>query len=263
MPAHDLALLENTVREAGQIACTFAKGTNKVWSKANDSPVTEADLAVNTYLEEHLRSARPDYGWLSEESEDDTARLAASRVFVVDPIDGTRAFVAGEETWAHSIAVVENGAPIAAVVYLPMKNELYAARQGAGATRNGTRIRAKIRDKIEGAEILASRPAFDPKHWRGSTPDIKRVFRPSIAYRICLVAEGRYDGMLTVRDSWEWDVAAGALIASEAGATVTDMKANKLTFNNAHPAAQGVLVAAEPLHQNLAGQLLSEPARSP
>lgn len=262
MPERDLALLQGAARDAGQIACDYANGSNKVWSKANETPVTEADLAVNRFLEDRLRTARPDYGWLSEESDDDAARLSADRLFVVDPIDGTRAFVAGETSWAHSIAVVERGVPIAAVVYLPMKDRLYGAAAGSGATCNGTPIRANQRHEIDGAEILASRPAFDPKHWRGAVPNVKRVFRPSIAYRICLVAEGRYDGMLTVRDSWEWDVAAGALIATEAGAEATNLHGDPLTFNNAHPAAKGVLVAAAPLHNALAGQLMAESART-
>lgn len=262
MPARELALLEETVREAGQIACEFAQGSNKVWSKDNDTPVTEADLAVNDYLHSRLRAARPEYGWLSEESEDDGSRLDKDRVFVVDPIDGTRAFVAGETNWAHSVAVVERGVPLAGAVYLPMKDRIYTAARGVGAWCNGTPIRAVERLDMEGAQILASRPAFDPKHWRGDVPNVKRVFRSSIAYRICLVAEGRFDGMLTVRDSWEWDIAAGALIATEARAQATDLRAEPLTFNNPHPVAAGVLVAADPLHKNLAGQLSVEPARS-
>lgn len=262
MPESDLALLGDAAREAGRIALGYSRGENRVWSKGKDDPVSEADIAVDTYLRETLTAARPDYGWLSEETEDDLARLKARRVFVVDPIDGTRAFVAGETTWAHSLAVVENGRPVAAVVYLPMKDRLYAAAKGAGATLNGAPIRASGKRGINGATVLASRPVMEDRHWRDGVPPVTRVFRPSLAYRICLVAEGRYDGMLTIRDSWEWDIAAGALIAAEAGAVVSDAQGRPLRFNNPRPMTPGVLAAGPVLHEKLAGRLVSEPARN-
>lgn len=262
MPAHDLRLIEDAAREAGRIACGFAAGKNRVWSKGKDDPVSEADIAVDDFLRERLTASRPEYGWLSEESEDNAARLEAERVFIVDPIDGTRAFVAGERTWAHSIAVIDNGRPIAAAVYLPMKDRLYAAARGMGATLNGSPIRTSLRDRLDGATLLASRPALDAHHWEGAAPPVTRVFRPSLAYRICLVAEGRYDGMLTIRDSWEWDIAAGALIAAEAGARVTDIRSRPLRFNNRHPATRGILAAGPAMHEKLAGRLAAEPARN-
>ncbi len=255
MPERDLALLIDAAREAGKIATGFANGENRVWEKAPDDPVSEADHAVNAYFHEHLRTARPDYGWLSEETDDDSARLDAERVFVVDPIDGTRAFIAGEKTWAHSVAVVERGEPLAAVVYLPMLDRLYAAVRGSGATMNADTIGPSQTSDLDGATVLASRPAFDEKYWSDGVPPIKRMFRPSLAYRLCLVAEGRFDAMLTLRDSWEWDLAAGALIASEAGAQVTDRYGQALGFNSATPKTKGVLAAAPGLHRELAGRL--------
>ncbi len=262
MPERDLALLAEAALEAGRIATGFAEGQNRVWSKGHDDPVSEADMAVDTYLRETLLAARPDYGWLSEETEDDKARLKARRVFVVDPIDGTRSFVAGERTWAHSLAVLENGKPVAGLVYLPMRDRLYAATPGAGATLNGAPIRATGKQRLDGATLLASRPVMDERYWRDGVPPLTRVFRPSLAYRLCLVAEGRYDGMLTIRDSWEWDIAAGALIAAEAGAVVTDARGAPLVFNNAHPQAPGVMAAGPELHRTLAGRLVAEPARN-
>ncbi|MEM6825704.1 MAG: 3'(2'),5'-bisphosphate nucleotidase CysQ [Pseudomonadota bacterium] len=262
MPESDLELLTAAAQAAGQIASDYAAGENRVWSKGADDPVSDADLAVNQYLHDFLRAARPSYGWLSEESEDDPSRCAANRVFVVDPIDGTRAFVAGEATWAHSLAVVEHGRPVTAVVYLPMKDKLYSAQRGGGARKNGQRITATRTSEIADATLLASRPALDPKHWHGSPPEVTRVFRPSIAYRICLVAEGRYDGMLTIRETWEWDSAGGALIAAEAGAVVSDGCGAALRFNNPHPTTQGILVAGAALHQKLADRLACEPVRN-
>ena len=262
MPAPDLALLVEAAREAGRIAVGYAAGENRVWSKGKDDPVTEADLAVDRFLRESLTGQRQGYGWLSEESEDDPSRLAAERVFVVDPIDGTRSFIAGERSWAHSLAVVDHEGPRAAVVYLPMKDRLYAAARGGGATLNGEPIRTSGREALDGATLLAPKAVLEPRFWGGNVPPVSRVFRPSLAYRICLVGEGRYDGMLTIRDSWEWDVAAGTLIAAEAGARVTDARGQPLVFNNPRPTTRGVLAAGPRLHEKLAGRLVSEPARN-
>lgn len=261
MPGDDLALLEDAARAAGRIATRFALGANKVWQKAPNDPVSEADIAVDRFLFDKLTSSRPDYGWLSEETEDSETRLHRDRVFVVDPIDGTRAFVAGEQTWAHSVAVVEHGVPVAGVVYLPMKEKLYAASSGRGATLNGKPIANSERRTLEDATVLASRPNFGAEHWRDGVPPMVRHFRPSLAYRLCLVAEGRFDAMLTLRDSWEWDIAAGALIAAEAGALVTDRFSRRLSFNNTRPMTAGVIAAAPALHGKVTGRL-REPTRN-
>ena len=259
MPAHDLALLIDAARAAGEIARGYFDGANKVWDKGRDDPVSEADFAVDTYLRKTLTAARPDYGWLSEETEDTPDRLTKSRLFVVDPIDGTRAFVAGEATWAHSIAVVENGRAVAGAVFLPIKDRLYAACAGDGATLNGAPLSASPTVRATDAKVLASRPALEPRHWPGGVPEFRRHFRPSLAYRLSLVGEGRFDAMLTLRDSWEWDIAAGALIAPEAGATVTDRRGAPLRFNNPHPVTPGVLAAAPGVHADLIRHL-TEPA---
>ncbi|MEM0947021.1 MAG: 3'(2'),5'-bisphosphate nucleotidase CysQ [Pseudomonadota bacterium] len=255
MPEHDLDLLKRIATGAGHIARGFFEGANRVWEKGHDDPVSEADLAVDTYLRETLLAARPDYGWLSEETADTHNRLGARRLFIVDPIDGTRAFVAGEASWAHSLAVVEDGDPIAAVVFLPMKSRVYAAARNGGATCNGAPITASSMPNADGARVLASRPTFQDRFWKDGAPPIERHFRPSLAYRMSLVAEGRFDGMITLRDSWEWDIAAGALIAAEAGALVSDRHGCPLRFNNPNPKTPGVLAAARGLHADLADRL--------
>ncbi len=250
MPARDdLDLLIRAAQEAGRIASGFAGDTARKWDKPdNAGPVTEADLAVNDMLTERLRMARPDYGWLSEESEDDAARLSADRVFIIDPIDGTRSFIEGSDTWAHSLAIAEQGRVIAAVIYLPLRDKLYAASAGQGATLNGMPIRASGRAGVEGARVLAARPTLDQHHWQDGAPGFKRSYRPSLAYRLSLVAEGRYDAMLTLRESWEWDIAAGALILEEAGAVASDRTGAGLRFNNARPLLNGVVAAAPGVH---------------
>jgi myo-inositol-1(or 4)-monophosphatase len=141
LPAHDLPLLIDAARMAGRVATSYVGTTAARWDKPGGAgPVTEADLAVNTLLEATLRQARPDYGWLSEESDDNALRLSQDRVFIIDPIDGTRSFVEGSDTWAHSIAVAEHGQITAAVVYLPLLDRLYAASLGGGARLNNAPI---------------------------------------------------------------------------------------------------------------------------
>ena len=164
-----------------------------------------------------LMGARPTYGWLSEETQDDATRLTKDRCFIIDPIDGTRSFMAGEKTWSHSIAVVENGQVIAGVVYLPATNVMYRAARGAGAFVGDTRMQEQGVDHIENARILANRAVMTSGHWRdGAAPGFNRHHRPSLAYRMAAVAEGKFDGMITLRPTWEWDVAAGVLMVEEA-----------------------------------------------
>ncbi|KIC45240.1 inositol monophosphatase [Ruegeria sp. ANG-S4] len=257
MPATDLPLLIDAAKQAGRIATRFSGPQAQRWDKPDGAgPVTEADLAVNTMLERELRTARPDYGWLSEETEDTEDRLHRDRVFIIDPIDGTRSFAEGSRTWAHSIAVADSGEITAAVVYLPARDLLYAAARGQGATLNGEDICVSNPGIMSEAEVLAAKPNLNPRHWRsGSVPEFQRVYRPSLAYRMALVAQGRFDGMLTLRPSWEWDIAAGDLILREAGGLCTDRWGGALRFNNPHPRLNGVVAAGPDLHPQLFSRL--------
>ncbi len=249
MPANDLALLTEVALAAGEEARRFFGGRNESWEKPDGAgPVTEADLAVDALLNRHLLAERPGYGWLSEETEDSAERLNHDRVFVVDPIDGTRSFKQGSRTWAHSIAVVENGIATAGVVYLPMRDMLFSAAAGQGAFLNGEPLRVAGRSDLQEADFLAARPALDQRHWAASPPDFTRSYRPSLAYRMALVAQGRFDGMITLRRAWEWDIAAGDIIQREAGAISSDRTGAPLRFNNAHPTLDGVVAANAALH---------------
>lgn len=249
MPEPDLALLTEAAREAGRIALRYWRQSPKVWDKGGEhGPVTEADLAVNDMLKSRLLAARPGYGWLSEETPDDAARLTNETVFIIDPIDGTRAFVAGEENFAHSLAVAHRGRVVAGVVFLPAIDRLYAASLDQGPTLNGAPITASQRDTLTGADILTTKPSLAPEKWPGGVPEVTRHFRASLAYRLCLAAEGRFDGMITLRPAWEWDIAAGGLIAERAGLTVTDRMGTALTFNTAGAKADGVLALPKGPH---------------
>jgi myo-inositol-1(or 4)-monophosphatase len=242
LPARDLALLTDAAREAGRIALRYWRREPKVWDKGGEhGPVTEADLAVNDMLKARLSEARPDYGWLSEETPDDPARLACETVFIIDPIDGTRAFIAGEETFAHSLAVAHKGRVTTGVVFLPALDRIYVASESSPPLKDGVAIVASGRGQLEGANILTTKVNMQPEKWPGGVPEITRHFRASLAYRLCLAAEGRFDGMLTLRPAWEWDIAAGSLIAEKAGAVVTDQRGAALRFNTASALADGLL----------------------
>lgn len=258
MQESDLELLIRVAREAGELALDYAGPSLSVTEKPDGAgPVTNADFAVDALLKERLLTARPGYGWLSEETPDSADRLETARTFIVDPIDGTRAYISGSKDWAHSVAVVERGRVLAGIVYLPARGALYAAEAGQGATRNGEQLQCSIPDSIENSTVLTTRPTLAPEHWLGNeTPAFEHHFRSSLAWRFCLVAEGRFDAMLTLRPAWEWDIAAGALIAAEAGCAVTDRTGAALLLNRPTPLADGVIAAAPALHAEISGRLL-------
>ena len=257
MPENDRTLLIDAARSAGEIATAFWRQSPKTWEKDDGAgPVTEADLAVNDMLKDRLTAARPSYGWLSEETQDNSDRLSHDRVFIIDPIDGTRSFVAGEKTWSHSLAVAEGGRVVAGVVFLPLRDKLYTASEHGGAFLNGEPICVSGQAQLSGATLLSARANLHASHWQGGAPPVSRQFRTSLAYRLALVAEGRFDAMLGLRDTWEWDVAAGTLIATEAGARVTDRHGAPPVFNNARPLLSGILAATSAVHEGLMHRLI-------
>ncbi|WP_054006028.1 3'(2'),5'-bisphosphate nucleotidase CysQ [Cypionkella psychrotolerans] len=251
MPAHDLALLTEAARAAGEVAMRYWKNAPKAWDKADASPVTEADLACNDLIQGILRRARPSYGWLSEETPDDTARLDTEYQFIIDPIDGTRAFIAGEKHFSHSLAVAHNGRITAAVVYLPALDKLYTATEYGPALCDGQLITCSQRSLADDPNILTSKNSLDPQNWPNGLPSFQRSFRASLAYRLCLVADGSFDGMITFMDAWEWDIAAGSLIAARAGAKVTDRHGLALDFNATGAQSAGAFACAPLLHDDL------------
>ena len=245
MPESDLALLIRAAEEAGRIALRHRDaGLDPVMKADGAGPVTAADLEVDRTLRAALTAARPEYGWLSEETPDDALRLGTARQFIVDPIDGTRAFIEGSRDWATSLAVAEGGRIVAGAVFLPDRGALYAATEGGGATLNGAPIRASAEAEPGRATVLANKGSVEARHWPRGLPPFRRTFRSSLAYRLCLVAEGRFDAMVSLRPTWEWDIAAGALIVAEAGGRASAPDGAPLVFND--PGAQsrrGILAA--------------------
>ena len=246
-PRDDLALITDAALSAGQSALQFFRSDFKRWEKDGGAgPVTEADLTVDAELGSLLRAARPDYGWLSEES-NAKGWQDRSRIFVIDPIDGTRSFIEGSRTWAISIAVIENGHPIAAVVHLPAREMTYAAAIHAGATKNGDPIAASNASNAEEAHFLSAKVNFQPERWAKPIIAPRISFRSSLAYRMALVAEGRFDAMVTLRRTWDWDVAAGTLLVTEAGGNVRVPKGTAPSFGNAERSQPGLLAGSKPL----------------
>jgi myo-inositol-1(or 4)-monophosphatase len=253
--ATDLALVEDAVREAGHIARGFFGGSYKRWSKAQGSPVCEADLAVDRFLREHLCAARPDYGWLSEETDDDAARLTAGSVFVVDPIDGTVAFLKNRPHFTICAAVVREGRPVMGVVYNPMLEECFTARAGEGAYLNGHRIHASARTELEGCRLLADKAMLAHEAWEEPPnrpwPPMEIETRNSIAYRLALVANGSFDAMLALSPKRDWDLAAADIVLGEAGGVVTAHDGSVLRYNGADAVQPSVVGAGPALHERL------------
>lgn len=243
----DLALIEAAAREVGEVACELRDAGLQIWDKGG-TPVTNADLRVDQMLREHLGAARPDYGWLSEETADDAARLSVKRIFVVDPIDGTVAYMKHRPWWAVSIAVVEDGRPIAGVVHAPSLKETYVAVKGKGATLNGESIQASDVADIEDCAMLGDAKMFLHPDWPRAWPSMKVETRNSIAYRMCLVASGAFDAAIALSAKNEWDLAAADLICSEAGALATDHLGRAFIYNDPNPRAPSLICAAPALH---------------
>ena len=235
----DLPLLEAAARAAGRLMMAMRAGVS-VRRKPDGSPVTDADLACDALLKRDLIAARPGYGWLSEETADDPARLDAERVFIVDPIDGTTAYIKGRPWFAVSLAVVEAGRSIAGVVYAPELGELYAAEAGGGARLNGAAIHTVDRAEIAGCSVVGDPGQFPAEAW----PAISVTRRNALAYRLALVAAGRFDAAISVTPKREWDIAAGVLIAQEAGAAATDREGRPLRFNNPEARCPGMVACA-------------------
>lgn len=245
---NDLDLITEAARTVGEVARTLLAQGLTSWAKEGGSPVTNADIEVDSLLKAMLLQARPEYGWLSEETADDPARLDRRRLFVVDPIDGTVAFMKNKPWWSVSIAVVEDGMPIAAVVHAPELDETFEATLGGGARLNGAAIRCSSTALVENSAMLGDARMFSHPAWRTPWPPMRIETRNSIAYRLCLVADGRFDAALALSAKSEWDLAAADLIRSEAGAALTDHKGRGFSYNKPVPLMPSLICAAPALH---------------
>jgi myo-inositol-1(or 4)-monophosphatase len=252
--------MRDSALAAGTLALKYkhrAEG-NKSWDKGGDSPVTEADLAVNSLLAEKLLKARPNYGWLSEETADVLSARQKQRVWVVDPIDGTRAFMRENDPyWCTAMAVVENGIAVAGVIYAPMFGELYEARLGGGAFLNGDPISVSQKAEETGARLITNRTLVEHPNWPEKWPDVE-VSDPipnATLYRMALVAAGKWDATLALFRKFDWDLAPGAILLTEAGGNVSTHIGEELRFNRQVPAQRSMVVAGKGLHPLLIERL--------
>jgi myo-inositol-1(or 4)-monophosphatase len=245
----DLELLLAAAREAGELALTYYQRDPRVWPKGT-SVVSEADLALDRLLTERLRAARPDYGWLSEETADEPARLGVTRIFVVDPIDGTRSFLEGGREWTISLAVVEAGRPVAAALFAPVLDQMHVAERGAGARRNGVRLAVSNRADLAGARLAGPRRYIRPLAASAGMPGSAIRFVPSLAYRVALVAAGELDVAIADIGSHDWDVAAADLLVHEAGGTMTDFSGRTIRYNAPEPRHPPLIAANDRLRSS-------------
>jgi len=241
----DLQLIRAAALEAGALALALREDKLRIWSKAGGSPVTDADLKVDRMLREKLTAARPDYGWLSEETADDASRLERRRVFVVDPIDGTVAYMKQRPWFSVSIAVVQDGRPVAGVVHAPAVTETYEASADGPALVNGVPIHASACQGLEGCNLLGDKSTLVPPLW----PQMQVETRNSVAYRICLVAAGAFDAAVALTSKCDWDLAAADLIARRAGAEVTDAEGRAFAYNLPEVTKPSLVCAPASLHR--------------
>lgn len=253
--ATDHALLLDVVREAGALALSYFRTDVESWDKSPDNPVSEADLAVDKLLRDTLMAARPAYGWLSEETADTPDRRTKSHVWIVDPIDGTRAFLRGTPQFAVSAALVVDGHPVIGAVFNPAQDELFEAVRGGGARLNGTPITVSACTDPTTARLLASKSTFRAHNWPEVVDGAEFHFVNSMAYRMAVVANGRFDATITTTNKSEWDIAAAHLIIEEAGGSVTNVDGTPITYNRKHVHHDNVLCAGKKLHDLLVAGL--------
>lgn len=245
----DLALLKEVAREAGELSLEWLRRGAKTWDKSANNPVTEADIAVNDLIAKRLRGARPEYGWLSEETKDNPLDRTQDKVWVVDPIDGTKAFVKGDTGFCVAIARIDAGQPVAGVVYNPNFDELLHARLHGGAFLNDRPIRVTQTSKV-GCRMVGQPDVFARADAGTRWPGMELIapMPNAIAWRLCLVAAGRWDAAVALNPKNDWDLAAAVLLVREAGGIATDRDGKHLVFNQASVLQRGVVAAGAVLH---------------
>lgn len=248
----DAQLLFNVVKQAGELGLRMSKMSVKRWTKPDGSQVTEGDLAINALFEEELRPKR-DYGWLSEETPDDHVRLKSERLWVIDPIDGTSAFIQHRNEWCVAAALVEHGRPVIAAVYRPVKEEFFSAVVGRGALLNGERLTIADSADLKGAHIAGNRKALSALEHAGIHGDNSGSL--PLQMRLAAVAAGRIDGAVSIGKRNDWDLAAGELLVIEAGGAVSGTSGEGYIYNRPEPWQQGLVAAGAKRHAALIANL--------
>ena len=250
----DAELLHTAVREAGLLARSLFQQKIKGWTKSDGSPVTEADLAVDKMLKARLNDERPDYGWLSEETPDTPERLKRRQVWIVDPIDGTRAFAQGGDEWCIAVALLVDGRPHLAAIYRPMVEDFYAAEHGRGARLNGKKLQVGTASDLAGARVLGNASALKQLQEKAPVEAVPSGNTP-LAMRLARVAEGQLDAALSTMPKHDWDLAAVDLLVHEAGGAVTGLNGKVFTYNRAETRQANYVATSQTLHATILEQL--------
>ncbi len=246
-----LTTAREAVHQAGEKLRSYYTSQYTIRHKSGGNPVTSADIEANHVLQDALLGAFPESGWLSEESSDDGERLRKEWVWIVDPLDGTLEFIRGIDEFAVSVALVQDGTPVVAVIYNPAIGSMSHCRRGSGTFRNGQPAHVSDRSELDGATVVASRSEtrrglFDSFE---DTLEIKPT--GSIAHKLAEVAGGRADLTVSLAPKNEWDICAGVLLAEEAGARVTDLDGRPFVFNQPDTLRNGVIAANPSLYPEL------------
>jgi myo-inositol-1(or 4)-monophosphatase len=248
----ELTLAKKAARVAGEILRGhWRRGGYEIGSKGVDNPVTAADLEADRALKRLLHDPFPEYGWLSEETVDNDARLKCRRVWIVDPLDGTKEFINGIPEFSVAIALVEDGAPILGVTYNPIKREMYWAARGVGCHLNTRPVRVTRTRTLKRATVLASRSETARGEWQVFHGMLKVSPTGSVAYKLAMVAAGKGDATFTRSPKSEWDIASGAALIIEAGGTITDIKGREIRFNQPSVKLEGLIADNGLLHREL------------
>jgi myo-inositol-1(or 4)-monophosphatase len=255
--ARDTALLKETVREAGRLALSMFGTKVRSWTKGASSPVSDADIATNELVERRLRPVTPDYGWLSEESADDASRLGKKRVWIVDPIDGTRSYLAGRDDWCVSVALVEDAAPILAAVFAPVTDEFFFAARGQGTTLNEAPVLAASGTRLDYARMAGPKPLVERLASSKQITLHPRI--GSLALRLCRVAHGALDAAFAGGRSHDWDLAAAHLIVQEANGNMTALSGDPILYNRPDVTHEILVAAGRDRHANIVARFRQSP----
>ena len=255
MPSTELTVAQAAARAAGKVILRWYEGAYTVREKGSDSPVTEADTEANRCIHEHIMDAFPNDGWLSEETRDSPARLDKKRVWVIDPLDGTKEFIKHIPEFCVCIGLVEDGAPILGVTYNPVRDEMFAAERGSGTTLNGKPVKVSPQAKLADATVLASRSEVSRGEWKAFESEMRVDLTGSVAYKLALIAAGRADATFSLTPKNEWDVCSGAALILEAGGRFATRSAETRRFNQADPLLQGIIACNAALYEPILGCL--------